>query len=81
MIDFNKFMLSKGEQYSLVDKHVFNSLGEPIIKPSKETVVTAWLFGIFVILIALAHWFVMLPFRLIVDIKNSFRDFLRGMDK
>jgi len=74
-------ILWKSNKFSIVDTHCFNSLKEDIIKPCKETVVTAWLFSIFILLIALLHFIVMIPWRLFADIKNCFRDFLRGIEK
>jgi len=78
---FYENMLWKSKKYSIVDTHCFNSLKEGIIKPSKETVVTAWIFAIFIILIALLHFIMMTPLRLFTDIKNCFRDFLKGMSR
>lgn len=74
-------ILWKSKEYSIIDTHCFNSFKEHIIKPSKETVVTAWIFAIFIILVALLHFIVMIPFRIFADIKNCFRDFLRGIQK
>lgn len=74
-------ILKKSKQYSIIDTHCFNSLKEGIVKPSKETEVTAWIFAILIILVGLLLFIAMLPWRLIADIKNCLRDFLRGMKK
>lgn len=78
---FCQDMLWKSKKYSIIDTHCFSSLKESIVKPSKETVTTAWIFSIFIILIALLHFIGMIPFRFMADIKNCVRDFYRGMER
>ena len=79
--DMLDYILLRSKQYSIIDTHCFNSIKEGIVKPSKEIVVTTWIFTILIIPVGLLHFIAMIPWRLIGDIKNCFRDFIRGMNK